>query len=110
MSASVLMVCGLAWGDECKGSIVDFLTRRHRARLIVRHNGGAQCGHNVVTDDGRHHTFAQFGAGTLAGAETFLSRYMLVNPIFMLAEATHLAEIGVSDPLSLMRVDKRATL
>ena len=108
MAASALMVCGLGWGDEGKGSIVDYLARRHRARLVVRYNGGAQCGHNVVTDDGRHHTFAQFGAGTLAGAETFLSRYMLVNPIFMFAEAKHLAEIGVSDPLSLVRADKRA--
>lgn len=106
--ASALLVCGLGWGDEGKGSIVDYLTRRRGARLVVRHNGGAQAAHNVVTDDGRHHTFAQFGAGTLAGAETFLSRYMLVNPIFMFAEAKHLAEIGVSDPLSLVRADKRA--
>lgn len=110
MPASALLVCGLGWGDEGKGSIVDYLTRRHSARLVVRHNGGAQAAHNVVTDDGRHHTFAQFGSGTLAGAETFLSRYMLVNPIFMLAEARHLAAIGVSDPLSLVRVDRRALI
>ena len=110
MAASALLVCGLGWGDEGKGSIVDYLTRRHGARLVVRHNGGAQAAHNVVTDDGRHHTFAQFGSGTLAGAETFLSRYMLVNPIFMLAEARHLAEIGVSDPLALVRVDRRALI
>lgn len=108
MPARVKMIVGLSFGDEGKGSCVDFLTRRHRARLVVRFNGGAQAGHNVVTDDGHHHTFAQFGAGTLAGAETFLSRYMLVNPIFMFAEAAHLAELGVSDPLSLVRADKRA--
>ena len=29
---------------------------------------------------GERHVFAQFGAGSFAGAMTFLSKYMLVNP------------------------------
>ncbi|MGH3126065.1 MAG: hypothetical protein ACRDNT_27800 [Streptosporangiaceae bacterium] len=34
------------------------------ARTVVRFNGGAQAAHNVVTADGRQHTFAQFGSGS----------------------------------------------
>ena len=55
----VFVVLGLAYGDEGKGSVTDHLTRLHSASLIVRFSGGAQCAHNVVTEDGRHHTFAQ---------------------------------------------------
>ena len=106
--AKVLLVQGLGYGDEGKGSVVDYLVRQEQAPLVVRFNGGAQAAHNVVTDDGRHHTFSQFGSGTFAGARTFLSRFMLFNPMTLLSEAKHLEEVGVSDPLSLITVEKRA--
>ena len=82
--AKVRVIIGLGFGDEGKGSCVDYNVRAHEADLIVRFNGGAQCAHAVVLEDGRHHTFAQFGSGTLVpGCRTHLSRFMLVNPIFM---------------------------
>lgn len=87
------VVAGLGFGDEGKGGIIDFLCREHKGALVVRYNGGAQAGHNVVDSEGRHHTFAQFGSGTLSGSGTHLSRYMLVNPVFMLYEAAHLAKL-----------------
>ena len=105
---SVYIVVGAGFGDEGKGSITDFLVREHSAKMVVRFCGGAQAGHNVVTSDGRHHVFSQFGSGTLAGALTHLSRYMLVNPLSMVAEAKHLAEIGVPEALSMVTVDQEA--
>lgn len=105
-----ILLAGLGFGDEGKGSIVDHLVRREGAPLVVRYNGGAQAAHNVVTDDGRHHTFAQFGAGTFAGARTFLSRHMLFNPTSLVPEARHLIEIGVPDPYKLLTVDRAAYL
>lgn len=112
MTASkALIVVGLGYGDEGKGSIVDHLVRKHQAHTVVRFNGGAQAAHNVVTSDGRHHTFSQFGSGTLAGAETYLSRFMLVNPIYMFSEARHLQETcGVENPLKLVTVDQWAPI
>jgi adenylosuccinate synthase len=89
------IVTGLSYGDEGKGSTVDYLSRQG-STVVVRHNGGPQAGHNVVTSDGRHHTFAQFGAGTLAGAKTFLSRFMLVNPLNMMLEAEHLISLSLN--------------
>jgi adenylosuccinate synthase len=92
------VICqGMAYGDEGKGATVDFLCRDLNATLIVRYNGGPQCAHNVVMEDGRHHTFAQFGSGTLRGVRTHLSRFMLVDPITMLVEDEHLQHIGVKD-------------
>jgi adenylosuccinate synthase len=79
MSAAHTIVVGLAFGDCGKGSLVDYLTRSIGARTVVRFNGGPQAGHNVVTPAGRHHTFSQFGSGTLAGARTLLSRFMLIE-------------------------------
>lgn len=108
--ATAILCVGMAFGDEGKGSCVDFLTRQHKAHTVVRFNGGAQAAHNVVTDDGRHHTFAQFGSGTFEGARTFLSRHMLVNPIAMLAEAKHLGTLGVANPLDLVTIDEEAVL
>lgn len=96
------IVTGLGFGDEGKGTIVDSLSHNLRKRWIglegtvtvVRHNGGSQAGHNVVTDTGLHHTFSQFGAGSLQGAYTHLSRFMLVNPFNMLRERAHLDELS----------------
>lgn len=108
--ADATIVVGLGFGDEGKGATVDALTRRRSAKLVVRFNGGAQAGHNVVTPDGRHHCFSQWGSGTFAGARTFLSRFMLVNPIFALSEALSLSTTGVSDPLSLLYVSAGAAI
>jgi adenylosuccinate synthase len=103
-------IVGCGFGDEGKGSVVDALVRKHGAGLVVRFNGGAQAGHEVRLDDGRRHVFAQWGSGTFAGARTHLSRFMLVNPIFAMTEAKRLIEKGVSDPLSLLTVERGAIL
>jgi adenylosuccinate synthase len=76
---------------------------------IVRYNGGPQAAHNVVTPDGRHHTFAQFGSGMfLPHTRTLLSRFMLVNPLNMLKEERHLSALGVTDALPRTMIDRRA--
>ncbi|HEX7665046.1 MAG TPA: adenylosuccinate synthetase [Polyangiaceae bacterium] len=107
-SARAVAVVDLGFGDAGKGALVDFLVRSSGAKLVVRFNGGAQAGHNVVERSGRHHTFAQFGAGTFAGARTHLSKHVVVHPTAALVEAEHLASKGVKDPLSLLSIDPQA--
>ncbi|GAA0728878.1 adenylosuccinate synthase [Dactylosporangium roseum] len=76
---------------------------------MVRFNGGAQAAHTVVLADGRQHTFAQFGAGTLRpGVRTHLSRFMVVDPLALVAEAEHLIALGVHDVWQRLTVDRRA--
>ena len=104
-----ILVADLGYGDAGKGSLVDALVRRTRAHTVVRYNGGAQAAHNVVTPDGRHHTFAQFGSGTFVpGAHTHLSRYMLIHPTALLAEERHLAGLGVRDGFNRLSIDREA--
>lgn len=101
-------VIGANYGDEGKGCIVDYLAAkatREGPTLVVRFNGGAQAGHTVQTPDGKRHVFSHFGAGTLAGAGTFLSRFFVVNPMLALTEYNALYDLCGSP--SLM-IDPRA--
>jgi adenylosuccinate synthase len=85
------VVVDLGFGDAGKGTVTDWLVRTQGARLVVRWNGGAQAGHNVVAPDGRHHTFSQFGAGTLVpGVRTHLAEDVVVHPTALLVEARRL--------------------
>jgi adenylosuccinate synthase len=99
-----IITVGLGFGDEGKGAAVDHLTRETAADLVVRYSGGGQAGHNVVLADGRRHAFAQFGAGTFAGARTWLGPRMIISPATMVPEADHLRSLGVADPFGLLSV------
>jgi adenylosuccinate synthase len=90
------VVVDLGFGDAGKGLVTDALVRRTGARLVVRYNGGAQAGHNVVAPDGRHHTFAQVGAGSFVpGCATLLGPRVVTHPTALLAELGVLAARGV---------------
>jgi adenylosuccinate synthase len=109
MSQQAILLADLGLGDSGKGSLIDYLSRVTGAHTVVRYNGGPQAAHNVVTTDGRQHTFAQFGSGTLVpGVRTLLSRFMLINPLNMLKEERHLRELGITDALQRMLIDQRA--
>jgi adenylosuccinate synthase len=110
-TAPHVIVVDLGYGDAGKGTVVDWLCATTPVHAVVRFNGGAQAGHNVVTEDGRHHTFAQFGAGTFRpGVTTHLSRFALVDPLALAAEAASLAAVGVPDALDRLTVDGAAPL
>lgn len=89
-----LIVVGLLFGDEGKGTITSFLSK-HDTNAVVKFSGGPQTAHNVVTPDGRHHTFAQFGAGSFHGVRTILSRFVLVDPLSLVTEGdTLIPKVG----------------
>lgn len=104
MSKAIVTV-GLGFGDEGKGSAVDYLCRVHNADLVVRYSGGHQCGHNVVLPNGTHHCFHQFGSGTFAGAKTYLDQHVIIEPLSLLKEAQELQNKGISNPLDLMTIN-----
>ncbi len=105
MSKNVFMVCGLGFGDEGKGSIVDYLCRKYPISMVVRFNGSSNAAHNVVAN-GFHHTFSQFGSGTLVpGVQTYLSMDVCFDPASLVYEIAALKKIGVEDALSRLTVD-----
>ena len=107
----IVSVIGLAFGDCGKGLFTDYLCRARSAHTVVRFNGGAQAGHNVVLPDGRHHTFSQFGAGTFnPGVATVLAAPVVVHPTALLVEETYLQRAGVSDALDRLFIDARCLI
>ena len=104
-------VVDLGFGDAGKGLVTDYLVREFGARLVVRFNGGAQAGHNVVLADGRHHTFAQFGAGSFVpGVRSHLARDFVVHPTALLTEADVLARAGVPAALTRLSIDPQCRI
>lgn len=98
----------LGFGDSGKGSMVDALVRHLNAKLVVRYCGGAQAGHNVVTDDGQHHCFAQLGAGSFVpDCLTLLGRKMVVNPLAMYLEVDHFLSKANTPIWNRIHVDGR---
>ena len=97
------ITCDLLYGDSGKGSIVNHLC--DDKSLVIRYNGGFQAAHNVI-HNGVHHTFSQFGSGTLKGCETFLLDNVIINPIALINEAAALSSKGVVTPTNLITVCK----
>jgi adenylosuccinate synthase len=105
------VVVGLGLGDEGKGSLVDALVREQAATLVVRFNGGCQAAHHVVSPEGKVHCFSQLGAGTLVpGVETWLSRFVAVDPLALEREEAALRRLGVEDAFARLCLDPRAVV
>ena len=106
-----IIVVDLGYGDSGKGSVVDALAHRYAAHTVIRYNGGSQAAHTVVTPGGAVHTFAQWGSATfLPSVHTYLSHYMLVDPLALLSEEVHLRSVGVLDAFDRLFIDERALL
>ncbi len=106
---AAVLICGLGYGDEGKGTITEYVAQRYKARWVIRFSGGAQAAHNVHLKDGTHHTFSQWGSATFQGVPTMLSRFMFVNPISMMSEARALIDKGV-EPWGLMHIERGAPI
>ena len=94
----VRIVIGANYGDEGKGLMTDYFAAQGAEQgkrvLVVTSNGGAQRGHTVTLPDGRRHVFHHFGSGTFAGADTFLCRNFILNPILYEEERSVLEKSG----------------
>ena len=104
-----IIVADLGFGDAGKGTTIDHLARSRERATIVRFNGGAQAAHNVITPDGKHHTFSQFGSGMFVpGTSTHLSRFMLFDPIELSKESRKLVAHGCPHPLARVTIARDA--
>lgn len=98
MANKSYIITDLSYGDAGKGSTVDYLARQFKSSVVVRFNGASQAAHNVITPEGTHHVYAQFGSGSFTfNSKTFLSKYMLINPLNMVNEANHLISLGLTN-------------
>lgn len=100
LNQSATVIIGAGFGDEGKGLLTDFHAHKFGADCIVaRFNGGAQAGHTVVLPDARRHVFSHFASGSLTGAETFLSRHFVSNPLLFKREKLELENLAAVSPV-----------
>lgn len=94
----IKVIIGANFGDEGKGLMTDYFCQQASLRgencITVLHNGGAQRGHTVDTPEGLHHVFHHFGSGIFTGADTYLSKEFIVNPILFCQEWEELKNLG----------------
>lgn len=93
---------GLGIGEETKGAWAEYLANITQAKYIWR-KGGPQSGHHVTNNGPTAIMLSQFGAGTLQGIPTLVD--MPVIPTKLIHEALKLEDQGVSDPLSLIKLN-----
>lgn len=89
----VLTVVGAQWGDEGKGKIVDLLA--DQAQYVVRYQGGANAGHEVVVD-GRNYVLHLVPSGILhPGVLNVVGNGVVLDPDSFLAEVAGLRKRGI---------------
>lgn len=102
---NIKVVIGANFGDEGKGLMTDYFCHQAALRgencIVVCHNGGAQRGHTIDTPEGLHYVFHHFGSGTFVGADTYLSKEFIINPILFRQEWEILGKIGYSPKIYL---------
>jgi len=99
-NTKISIVIGAGFGDEGKGSFVNYLCSQANKPLVVRFNGGHQAGHTVVYKSKRH-VFSNFGSGSLQGVPTYWSEYCTVSPVGIQREGKILNELGIVPKLIL---------
>ena len=89
-----VVVVGMQGGDEGKGKITDFLSRK--AQIVARYQGGDNAGHTVEVDD-KAYKMRLVPSGILnADRIAMIGNGVVVNPKSLVAEMATLQDQGVS--------------
>lgn len=90
----VKIIIGANWGDEGKGLMTEYFASKNS--LVVCHNGGCQKGHTITTEEGIRHIFHHFGAGAFVGADTYIAKTYILNPMIFKNEYNELKNKGAN--------------
>ncbi len=100
------IICGLQWGDEGKGKIVDFLTEG--ADVVARGQGGNNAGHTVIANDTKY-ILHLVPSGILWGNKTcVIGNGVVMDPIGLCEEISNLEEQGISIQPDQLLISDRA--
>jgi adenylosuccinate synthase len=98
----VKIVIGANWGDEGKGLMTQYFSNNDT--LVVCHNGGCQKGHTIDLNDNSRHIFHHFGSGAFVGADTYLAKTYILNPMLFVGEYKELSLMG-ADTICYINMD-----
>ena len=100
-------ICGLQWGDEGKGKIVDLLTEHFD--VVVRFAGGANAGHTVIIGDDRFALHLLPSGILRPGVLNVIGPGVAVDPEILVGEIDALRRRGIPVGDNLL-VSRRASL
>ena len=87
-------ICGINWGDEGKGRMVDLLSREYD--VVCRYQGGNNAGHTVINERGKF-VLNLLPSGILReNVVNVLGNGMVVDVKHLFEEAGRLREQGIS--------------
>lgn len=99
-----VVVVGTQWGDEGKGKITDFLSKK--ADVIARFSGGDNAGHTIKFD-GETYKLHLIPSGIFYKEKTsVMGNGMVINPKSLITELKGLQERGIDT--SNLRISNRA--
>ena len=99
------IICGLQWGDEGKGKIVDFLTEE--ADLVIRGQGGNNAGHTVIAK-GKKYVLHLIPSGILWDKQCVIGNGVVMDPIGLCKEIESLEAEGVAITPERLLISDRA--
>lgn len=99
---------GSQWGDEGKGKIVDWLSRR--ADVIVRFQGGHNAGHTLVID-GVTYKLSLLPSGVVRTDKlSVIGNGVVIDPWALFDEVDRLAALGISVGPERLKIASNACL
>ncbi|KYK35491.1 MAG: adenylosuccinate synthase [Theionarchaea archaeon] len=98
----VSVIIGSQWGDEGKGKITDYYSKK--ADMIVRFQGGNNAGHTVVVEN-KEFRFRLIPSGAVSGKLVVIGNGTVVDPKILLEEIGELEDEGITVNL---RISDRA--
>ncbi|OGF28372.1 adenylosuccinate synthase [Candidatus Falkowbacteria bacterium RIFOXYC2_FULL_47_12] len=103
---SVVSIDGLAWGDEGKGKIIDWLTQD--ADIVFRYQGGNNAGHSIHVD-GKKHIFHTIPSCLLhSGKVGVIGGGVVVDPAVVLEEIEELRQKGITVTPAQLKISGQA--
>ncbi|MEE8295631.1 MAG: adenylosuccinate synthetase, partial [Sphingomonadales bacterium] len=103
-----VVVVGSQWGDEGKGKIVDWLSKR--ADVVVRFQGGHNAGHTLVID-GVTYKLSLLPSGIVRpGKKSLIGNGVVLDPWALIDEISRLAKQGVDVSPDNLQIAANTTL
>ena len=103
-----VVVVGSQWGDEGKGKIVDWLSKR--ADIVARFQGGHNAGHTLVID-GTVYKLSLLPSGIVReGKISVIGNGVVIDPWALLAEIETLQNQGVAISPDNLKIAENAAL
>lgn len=88
-----VVVVGSQWGDEGKGKVVDYLTKK--ADIVVRFQGGSNAGHTLIVE-GVKYVLHLIPSGIIhKGKLSCIGNGVVIDPTKLLEEIDNLCKSGI---------------